>query len=243
MACALLLTILVTGARQPAVRAQDVSKFYLPVVYKPQRVWFDNFSDNDPAWPIVLMDEPQDGYFEHLNGYLAGHIRDNSGFFVASPGWQSYGAFSLEVDGRHTGPLNEAGNPVKTANGLGLAFGANDDWSDYYALILSSGGAQHFYAIVHYVGKQATILSNGGRYRGGDPTVVKNWAQTNRLAVAVRDGTIKAYCNGKELPGGIVNGVSFAGNHVGLIVTSYEFDEGEVQFDNFQLTQSDVPQY
>jgi len=243
MACALLLAVLVTGAKQPVVRAQNGSTSYLPILVKAQRVWFDDFADNNPAWPIVLMDEPQDGFFEHLNGYLAGHIRDNSGFFVGSPGWKSYGAFSLEVDGRHTGPLNEAGNPPKTANGLGLAFGANDDWSDFYTLILSSGGAQHFWAIVHYHGKNATIVSNNGRYRGGDMTTMHPWAQTNRLSVTFRDGTIKAYCNGKELAGGIVNGVSFAGNNVGLIVTSYEFDEGEVEFDNYRLELSDVPQY
>jgi hypothetical protein len=240
--CALLMTAMGAGVPRVAAGAQRLDQIYLPLVFKPQRVWSDDFADNDPAWPMVLMDEPQDGYFEHLNGYLAGHIRDNSGFFAASPGWKSYGAFSLDVDGRHTGPLNDAGNPVKTANGLGLAFGANDDWSNFYALILSSGGAQHFYAIVHYVGKQATIVSNNGRYRGGDMTIMHPWAQTNRIGVTVRDGVIKAYCNGKELAGGMVSGVSFAGNNVGLIVTSYEFDEGEVQFDNFQLTQSDVPQ-
>jgi len=243
IACALLLIVMGAGVPQLAVRAQAGNTYYLPLIFKPQRVWFDNFSDNDPAWPMVFMDEPQDGSFEHINGYLAGHITDNSGFFVGSPGWKSYGAFSLAVDGRHTGPLNEAGNPPKTANGLGLAFGANDDWTDFYTLILSSGGAQHFWAIVHYQGRDATIVSNNGRYRGGDMTTMHPWAQTNRLMVTVRDGTIKAYCNDKELAGGMVSGIRFAGNNVGLIVTSYEFDEGEVEFDNYELIQSDVPQY
>jgi hypothetical protein len=243
IACALLLIVMGAGVPQLTVRAQAGNTYYFPLIFKPQRVWFDDFADNDPAWPMVLMDEPQDGSFEHLNGYLAGHITDNSGFFVGSPGWKSYGPFAVSVDGRHTGPLNEAGDPPKTANGLGLAFGANDDWSDFYALILSSGGAQHFYAIVHYQGKNATIVSNNGRYRGGDMTVMHPWAQTNRLSVTFRDGVIKAYCNGKELAGGMVSGIHLAGNNVGLIVTSYEFDEGEVEFDNYELEQSDVPQY
>jgi hypothetical protein len=53
----------------------------------------------------------------------------------------------------------------------------------------------------------------------------------------VVDGIIDALCNDHWLPGGQAVGTHLADDRmVGLVVTSYEFSNGEVEFDNFKLT-------
>ena len=70
---------------------------------------------------------------------------------------------------------------------------------------------------------------------------MKNYSGTNRLMILRIGDTIKPYNNGRSLPVGdgrrYVVDSSFGPNRlVGLVVTSYEFSNGKVDFDNFELT-------
>ena len=211
-------------------------------------ILFDDFEDEDPVWEYKLLKDPTDGFFEHLNGKYAAHIQDNSALMVATPGWRPRGDFKLEVDGRHLDP------DKKSFNGLGLAFSADDEWTGFYTMIIAAGAAQHFWAVVRFATEgqrdyKANILTNDG-YRGG-PGSMKNYSGTNRLMVTRIGDTIKPYCNGRALPVGdgrpyVVDSRYGPNRLVGLVVTSYEFSYGEVDFDNFQLTplyEDDMDEY
>jgi hypothetical protein len=158
---------------------------------------------------------------------------------VATPGWRASGDLKLEVDGTHLSPLK------KSANGLGIAFNAEDDWSGFYALIIAMGAAQHLFSVVRFTGTRGKSITNGG-YRGA-PGFVRDWDGTNTLMVTRIGNTITAYCNGKVLPGGRTEDDTYGpGGLVGLVVTSYEFSDGEIEFDNFRLTplyEEDIGQY
>jgi len=48
--------------------------------------------------------------------------------------------------------------------------------------------------------------------------------------------------NGVQMPNGIVTDGTYGRNRlVGLLVTSHELNEGEVEFDNFKLTPLSMP--
>lgn len=216
------------------------AKIYLPFASFFEPVRFDGFEDEtNPVWEYKLLKDPRDGYFEHLNGKYAGRIRDNSALMVSSPGWRPRGDFKLEVDGRHLSPLR------KSFNGLGLAFGGDDEWNGFYAMIIAAGGAQHFWAVARFEKVDARnpyrtfMLTNNG-YRGG-PGSMNNYDGTNRLMIVRIGDTIKPYNNGRALPVGdarpyAVDGRFGPNRLVGVVVTSYEFSNGEVDFDNFELT-------
>jgi hypothetical protein len=221
-----------------AVEPSD-TQIFLPLIKAWQDVWFDDFADLDPVWEYrLLKEDPKDGFFEHLGGKYAAHIRDNSALMIATPWWRTPGDFKLEVDGRHLDP------DKKSFNGLGLAFSADDDWTGFYSMIIAAGAAQHFWAVVRYEkapsGRyKAEMLTNNG-YRGG-PTSMKNYSGTNRLMIVRIGDTIRPYNNGSALPTGDGH-FDVQDNHygpnrvVGLVVTSYEFSNGEIDFDNFELT-------
>jgi hypothetical protein len=207
---------------------------YLPFLSVPPPWLFDDFQDEYPAWELMRSEERRDGYFEHLNGVLAGHIRDNSARLVASPGWRAFGDFKLEVDARFTSSWTIK-EKLKSYNGLGLAFGGDDEWDEYYALMLGDGGTQHIWALTRHENGRTKYLVNNG-YRGA-PNYVKDWNGTNHLAVKRIGNTIRVYCNGRRLPNGYAEDDTYGpGRLIGLTITSYEFDDGEMEFDNFLFT-------
>jgi hypothetical protein len=259
--CIVSMISLPASAPPAAVRAQEplahkaflpwireAAWLYMPFIRYMEPILFDDFEDEDPVWEVSLLKDPTDGFFEHLDGKYAGHIQDNSAVMVSTPGWRPSGDFKLEVDGRHLEP------DKKSFNGLGLAFSADDAWTGFYAMIIAAGSAQHFWAVVRFelVGTRnykAKALTNRG-YRGG-PMSMKNHSGTNRLMVTRIGDTIKPYCNGSALPLGdgrpyVVDSRYGPNRLVGVVVTSYEFSYGEVDFDNFELTplyEGDTDQY
>jgi hypothetical protein len=212
---------------------------YIPFVRDMEPIRFDDFEDEDPEWQQWLPKDPKDGFFEHMNGLYAAHIHDNSAMIIASPGWRTYGDFKLEVDGQHLAPLK------KSFNGLGLAFGGDDEWTGFYALMIAAGAAQNFWSVVRFDNTRARYLTNSG-YRGG-PNFMKDWDGINRLMVVRIGDMITAYCNGKPLPSGSARDDTYGpGRQVGLVVTSYEFSWGQIRFDNFLLTplyEEDIGEY
>ncbi len=239
--CMLVMVAIPASAPPNAVRAQEGGehKVYLPLILKPSWVFFpiiqfiepirrEEFS-TDPGWEMMFIKEPKDGFFEHWRDRYLGHIRDNAGMMITSPLWRPAGDYMLEVDGKHKAPLK------KSFNGLGLAFNGTDDWQDYYALMIGAGGAQHFWAVVRFENTRARYLTNGG-YRGG-PSSMRNWDDWNRLMITMIDGVITAYNNGSRLANGQAEARHYAPHRlVGLVVTSYEFSNGLIEFDNMQLT-------
>jgi hypothetical protein len=203
---------------------------YLPIAeYRPTAVK-ENFT-TDPEWSYALLKDPKDGFFEHspTTGTYLGHIRDNSALMVTWPGWRARGDYKIEVDVRHVGPKK------KSFNGLGIVFNATDNFDRFYAHMLAAGAAQHFWAVVDFKNTRAKYLTNSG-YRGGT-NFMRAWDNWNNFEVRVIDGEIHAYCNDKWLPGGSEPAKYLADDLlVGLVVTSYEFSNGEVEFDNFTLT-------
>lgn len=215
------------------------NQLFLPLIEVWEEIWFDDFGDpNDPAWEYRLLKDPKDGWFEHLNGMYAAHIRDNAALMIATPNWRTPGDFKLEVDGRHLSP------DKKSFNGLGLAFSADDDWNGFYSMIIAAGAAQHFWAVVRFERRTPTrfkahMLTNNG-YRGG-PTSMGNYSRTNRLMIVRIGNVIRPYNNGSALPTGggkfhVEDSHLGPNGLVGLVVTSYEFSNGEIDFDNFELT-------
>jgi hypothetical protein len=226
---------------------REAAWLYIPFVRYMEPILFDDFEDEDPVWEVLLLKDPTDGFFEHLDGKYAGHIQDNSALMISTPGWRPTGDFKLEVDGRHLDP------DKKSFNGLGLAFSGDDEWTGFYTMIIAAGSAQHFWAVVRFqrVGNRYKTkpLTNDG-YRGG-PLSMKNHSGTNRLMVTRIGDTIKPYCNGSALPVGdgrpyAVDDTFGTNRLVGVVVTSYEFSYGEVDFDNFELTplyEEDIDEY
>jgi hypothetical protein len=239
--CIFSVVAIPASAPPSHVRAQEEGehKVYLPLILNPSWLFFpivqfiepilrEEFS-TDPGWPMVFIKDPKDGFFEHGGDRYLGHIRDNAAMFITSPLWRPAGDYMLEVDGKHKAPLK------KSFNGLGLAFNATDDWKDYYALMIGAAAAQHFWTVVRFENTRARYLTNGG-YRGG-PSSMRNYDDWNRLMVTMIDGVITAYCNGSRLANGQAEAKHYAPNRlVGLVVTSYEFSNGLVEFDNMQLT-------
>jgi hypothetical protein len=252
--CAILMAVFVASTPPNPVKAQDgeVHMMYMPLAYKPQKIWFDDFNDEDPVWDHVFKLEGVDGWFEHLDGVLAGHIRDNAGMVVVSPGWYARGDFTLEVDGRFMSKYTvDCPNPdkdcLKSGNGWGLVFGGNEEWNDFYALMVGDGGAQHFWALVHFrvvdvdgrTRVRTSYLTNDG-YRGA-PNFMRGWDSWNRVMIVREGTTISLYCWDKGdkvyklLTNGIIEDATFGDGQIGLMFTSYEFREGEVQFENLLL--------
>jgi hypothetical protein len=236
----LVLSLVPANTPTATVQAQDPYeyKWHMPYLefweYTEQIERFDT----DPEWEQLLPKDPTDGFFEHAPGSqtLVGNVTDNSALMLTWPGWFTRDDFKLEVDARHVGPLH------KSFNGLGLVFNlriSEEDPRDhhFYALMIAMGAAQNFWALVRFDNTRATYLTNDG-YRGG-PGFMRDWDGWNHIEVRVVDGYIAVFCNDKALPGRTlpVEGTYLAeGRLVGLVATSYEFDNAVVEFDNFKLT-------
>ena len=184
----------------------------------------------NPEW------EPNEVSFEISGGVLGVVISDNSARAVIAPrlpGWRPLGDFKLEVDARFTSD--------EWQNGLGLAFGGNDDWSEYYAFMLSFNFEQHYWTVARFKDNSTTYLTNGG-WRGGTNFMASQYGW-NHLTVVRRGNEIKVYCRDintgvdKLLPGGTAVDATYGADRlVGLTVTSYEWATGQMEFDNFELT-------
>jgi hypothetical protein len=235
MALVLTLSLVPTNVPARVVQAQEggaqeMFYAYLPSVASWQMIKTEDFG-TDPGWAEARIKDPKDGWFEHSaeRGTLLGHVTDNSALIVTWPGWRVRGDYMIEVDARHVGPMH------KSFNGLGLVFNATDSFDHFYALMIAMGAAQNFWALVRFENTRARYETNHG-YRGG-PGFMKDWDGWNHLEVRVVDGEINVYCNGKWLPGGMAVGKYLADDRlVGLVATSYEFDNAEVEYDNLKLT-------
>jgi hypothetical protein len=134
------LTVLFSKESSVLMRAAEMlPRAYFPLVYKAEPHRYDNFEDQDPVWQYKVR-EAKDGTFFQRSGRLVGWIDDNRANNIAWPGWRPLADFKLEVDAR----FHET---AQWLNGLGLLFGGNDGWNEYYAFMLSFNYGQHFWTV------------------------------------------------------------------------------------------------
>lgn len=219
--------------------AEMLPRAYFPIVYKAEPVRFDDFGDQVPVWQYKFR-EDKDGSFFYRSGRLVALIEDNRANNIAWPGWRPLADFKLEVDARFS--------DGEWLNGLGLLFGGNDSWTEYYAFMLGYNFAQHYWTVARVEPRVGSDPPDVDYHWlpdfewGGTPPDVQWYSRWNRLMVVRVGDTIDVYVNGFHMPHGTFTDGAYGRNRlVGLLATSYEWSTGEVEFDNFQLTPLSMP--
>lgn len=245
----LLFVALFFRGEMEGARAQDEHKLYFPLVIQAERVRVDTFDRTELGWTILNMKgagDPSQTFFEIRNNRLYSKIKDNSDRWIIYPGWRPMGDFSLEVDARFLWP-NDPSSP-QTYSGLGMVWGGNDTWMEGYGYLLGFAGEQHSWGVSRFDGMSGgkPIVTNLTHW-GGAPGFVKNWDNWNHMAISRIRDRIYVYCNGypMPLPGPYYDFLSdnkYGTNRlVGLTVTSWEWSQDEIEFDNFTLTPLSMP--
>jgi hypothetical protein len=224
-----LATLAAGGVRVP-VRAQGepIVQFYFPILAKYEPTRYDDFSDENPVW-YYKQQEAEDVIFFRRDGRFVGLIEDNSANSIAYPGWRPSGDFVLSADARFS--------DGEWMNALGLVFGGSDDWQEYYGFLLAYNFRQHYWAVVRARPPEQNHTYLSDDEWGGVPNFVQWYSRWNTLMVVRQGASIEVYCNGIHMPGGTYTDSRYGANRlVGLLVTSYEWAKGEIEFDNFEVT-------
>lgn len=234
------LLLVMSPAPLPAGAQGPNTKLFFPFMAQGEQLRFDDFQDTDPTWTWhSIKGDPKDGYFFYRDGKLVGQALDNSLVMIASPGWRALGDFTLEVDGRFSSPAEG-----QYVNSLGLAFGGNDDWTEFYAYLLVYYMAQPQWGVARVRWRE-----DWGRWEwnylddyDGAPSHVRGYDGTNHLKVVRVEDRILVSCNGIDMPGGLYTDGTYGTNRqVGVIVTAWELNWGQYEFDNFALTPLSMP--
>jgi hypothetical protein len=249
IAAIFVASLVLLSTKEPRIvtrAAEMLPRAYFPIMYKAEPVRLDDFEDQDPVWQTKFFGGPPEteGSFFYRSGLFVAEIRDNSANNVAWPGWRPQADFKLEVDARF------ADEDGKWLNGLGLIFGGNDDWTEYYAFMLSYNFAQHYWTVARVEPRPGTdpveldyhwLLDTHSGW-GGTPPDVGWYRSWNHLEVVRVGDQIDVYVNGFHMPNGTFTDGTYGRNRlVGLLATSHELNEGEVEFDNFRLTPLSMP--
>jgi hypothetical protein len=133
-----LVTLCAKGSRVFVRAVEMLPRAYFPIVYKAEPVRYDDFQDQVPVWQYKFR-EAKDGSFFYRSGRLVALIEDNRANNIAWPGWRPLADFKLEVDARFS--------DGEWLNGLGLIFGGNDSWTEYYAFMLGYNFKQHYWSV------------------------------------------------------------------------------------------------
>jgi hypothetical protein len=238
------------GDTSQASGSNGTHDYYFPLMFKPEPVLYDDFSDTDPEWGVLNMQPtPSKTFFRHERGLLYAEIRDNADRYVASPAWRPMGDFKLQVKARFDRPHEGDDPPFQTRNGLGLVFGGNYNWTEHYAYMLGYWGRQHAWALIRYDGRnsEGKDKSKSLQKYGGAPSFVKGFDGWNRLQVTRIRDRIYLFCNGHRMPVGepyytyIQDGKYGTNRYVGLTITSWEASFEKIEFDDFRLTPLSMP--
>ena len=228
----LFLVFVLKSVPRETVRAQALTpRAYFPLIFKAEPIRKDDFEDEDPVW-YTYRRETKDGYFYHRDGRLVGLITDNRANNIGYPEWTPLGDFMVEASVRYT--------DGRWMNGLGLVFCGNDVWTQYYAFMLGHNSNQHFWAVAR-ADPDTSDPENDVDFEWlvdweGTPGFVDQFNNWNRLGVVRRGSSIKVYANGRQLGNEIIDSKYGTHRQVGVIHTSYEWTQGEVEYDNFKLT-------
>ena len=237
LTCAFVLSLATLSSKElrAPVSANGLTpRLFFPIFYKAEPTRLDDFEDEDPVW-YTKFAEPNDGLFFHRDGRLVGEVRDNSGNSIAYPGWRPLGDFKLEADARFS--------DGRWMNALGLVFGGSDDWQEYYGFLIAFNFKQHYWAVVRAKPpEQSHSYLSDGAWGGVPGGVVHSESRWNHLMIVREGSSIRVYSNGIHMPNGTYSDSHYGSKRlVGLLMTSYEWDRGEVEFDNFELTPLSMP--
>jgi hypothetical protein len=220
--------------RQAVSAENDEYKLYFPSIAWNPWEWFDDFTDLEPEWEIFNLarqPEQKDGTFRHIDGRLRGEVRDNAVRMVASPPWWISGDYRVEVDAQF------ALCTKQSWDGLGLVFGGNDDFTEYYTFMLACNPRQHFWGIFRIEGFRTESIDPD--WWIGSPGFVRDENQWNHLEVIRVGNKIKLYINGgriRDLGQDYVDSHYFGSRRVGVVITSYEMNKQDVNYDNYKLS-------
>jgi hypothetical protein len=230
------------GTPRIKVSAQDDHKLYFPVAFQPTWNGRDDFEDNHPEWRVYNLarqPEDKDGGFRYAvlapgtvweKRVLRGEIRDNAVRLVASPPWLAKSFYRLDMDARFHK------QDKQSFDSLGIVFGGNSDFSEYYAFLLAYGADQHFWAIVKVKGYRTRYLDKDKFI--GAPGFVRDRDGWNHLTVIRFYDKIFLYINDRKLldTGEDYHDSDYGANRrVGVVITSYELNFHDIDFDDFEL--------
>jgi hypothetical protein len=202
---------------------------YFPFIAKSEVVRIERFDGPDLTWD-TWFEELKDGSYYHEGGRLVAHMVDNSATMIAYPGWRPLGDFQIDADIRF--------RDGEWQNGVGVVFGGNDDWSEYYVFLLAWNFDHPGWGFARAHDGKYTWLS---RIEGA-PATVHWFSEWNHITIVRTGSNIRIYCNGVKLPGADYEDSNYGTNrHVGVIATTYEIAKGKNEYDNFVLTPLSAP--
>jgi hypothetical protein len=186
----------------------------IPIINKNcPPIYFDNFSDSTSGWPIV---NTGDAIYEYNNGEYRISIQPN-GYTIAlaRPGIQATN-YRVSVDLR---------NELNAQSNYGIAFGINEDWSGFYALMISPDTQFSLVRFQDFRPMWSLAWGYSSALRPG--------TETNHIMVEREGESIRAYANGTLLAD--VSDSNLMGSlYMGLLNTTSS-PNSDIRYDNFQV--------
>ena len=196
----------------------DLYSIFLPLVNHNfcSPPYADNFSNTESGWPIVDNGTVRWGY---VDGEYSIWTNSPEDFWVGATSGVSESNYKLTVDVR---------NDTWYAYGaFGLAFGISDDWSQFYAFEIDTGGN---YLISKVSGSTWTTLAAGTS--DAIHTIVRS---VNKLTIERNGALLNAYVNDQLIANLSDSSYLGYGNLGVLANTSYNHVDMDVRFDNFAV--------
>ncbi|MCP5094062.1 MAG: LamG domain-containing protein, partial [Chloroflexi bacterium] len=185
---------------------------FLPLVITPcDARYMDDFSNVGSGWPTGNDGVRQ---LEYVGGEYRMLVKSADSWVAVRPGIKGTN-MRVSVD-------------VRNANGkdgiYGIVFGLADDWSQFYTLQI---GADGYYGLWQNDGSW-TLLELGFS------NAIKTGTTTNHIKIERIGSQINLYANGQMLLTTTNN--AYTGlRHVGLITSSFDQENQDVRFDNFDV--------
>ncbi len=211
-------TTLAADSNTPARPQPNAGASYLPFVafnatFGCQPLFFDDFSDPSSGW---LVEDTERWLMEYKNGEYRIITREVNDVVRSWP-QGAYQNYRIAADVR----------PVVKNNGsAGLMFGLSDASRQYYT-----------FEVYQELGEYDIWRFNKGQWlplATGYSAHINRGLTTNHLEVVRNGSEIRAYANGYLIT--TINDDSFLGaRQVGLVVTTYDYENYDVRFDNFAI--------
>jgi hypothetical protein len=153
--------------------------------------------------------------FEYNNGEYRILVRSTDWATGAHPGFQA-SDYYVTVDLR---------NPSNVFGSYGIGFGIAQGWSALYTLEIYPDG---WFGIYRIDPSDFQIL-----FEAYSPAINQGSA-TNQIKIERNGALINAYANG-QLLASVMDGTYTGSHYVGLVVISYDQENIDIRFDNFNV--------